>query len=917
MTIYGRVMTFYQDKQAAGVGLVLWGDLKVLIDSPEVNDGSDVWKNQNTWNVQSWKLYSYSGVHVLEIVGGLVIHMFVDKKYPLSVNLIERMLDHQLEICQETVGNELTTAVQLIAFLKKQIADSRRPKVHDCAGRTNVIPAGSTILFLLLESLKAKIIRASNSQWFQVLKRLENGVQSFYGFDLSGPCFDADVSCQLAGQETTLPHAFTTGILQDPAPGNWNMDTGASSHLNDSVNNLSDVFNSCIYPSVAVGDGHSIPVTNSGNIKFDPFGFSVKDFQTRRILLRCNSTGPLYPVTNPSSIPQTDIKSFQYDHGGKFDNHAFHKLFADNGIQFRFSCSRTSQQNGKSERMIRTINNIIRTLLFQAHLPPNYWAEALNMAVYLLNILPSRAIENEVPFTRLFGTKPDYSLLRVFGYLCYPHLDTEHKLGAQATPSIFLGHASNHRGYRCLDLNTNKIIISRHATFDETVFPFGSMTPNFTRQTQSTTLPATETTSHINIPLPTHATNNSPSNQQPNPVSVSQDPPSITINPNPVLTHPMVTRSRVGTNRPTQCLNLHVSSISPLPKSYNASFNDPNWQNAMTDEQNALINNNTWILVPRPMDANIIRCMWLFRHKFLADGTLSRYKARLVANGSTQIEGIDVDETFSLVVKPGTIRMVLSLALSRHWPVHQLDVKNAFLHEISLRSQAGSSGLVSAFRCLCSSASSESLLQRVIASLHNEFSMTDLGPLNYFLGISVTRDSLGMFLSQRKYATEILEQAHMANCNPSRTPVDTETKLGDDGDPVSDPTLYRSLAGSLQYLTFTRPDILYVVQQVCLHMHDPREPHFSALKRILRYVRESPEYRGVANAVAETCWLRNLLCELHTPLSPATLVYYDNVSVVYLSSNLVQHQRLPTALFEEFRSNLSVRCPPAQTAGEC
>ncbi|GJS17436.1 hypothetical protein Tco_0411908 [Tanacetum coccineum] len=106
-------------------------DTKCALNSPEVNDGSEVWKNQNTWNIQSWKLYSYSGVHVLEIVGGLVIHMFVDKKYPLSVNLIERMLDHQLEICQDTVGNELTTAVQLIAFLKTQIADSRRPKVHD------------------------------------------------------------------------------------------------------------------------------------------------------------------------------------------------------------------------------------------------------------------------------------------------------------------------------------------------------------------------------------------------------------------------------------------------------------------------------------------------------------------------------------------------------------------------------------------------------------------------------------------------------------------------------------------------------------------------------------------------------------------------------------------------------------------
>ena len=294
--------------------------------------------------------------------------------------------------------------------------------------------------------------------------------------------------------------------------------------------------------------------------------------------------------------------------------------------------------------------------------------------------------------------------------------------------------------------------------------------------------------------------------------------------------------------------------------------------------------------------------------------------------------------------------------------------------------------------------------------------MTDLGALNYFLGVSVTRDSFGMFLSQRKYAMEILERAHMVNCNSSRTPVDTESKLGDDGDPVSDPKLYRSLAVSLQYLTFTRPDICYAVQQVCLYMHDPREPHFNALKRILRYVRGTldyglqlfssstsslvaysdadwagfpttrrstsgycvflgnnllswsskrqptlsrssaeAEYRGVANAVAEACWLRNLLRELHTPISSATLVYCDNVSAVYLSSNPVQHQHtkhieidihfvrdlvvagqvkvlhvpsryqyadiftkgLPSALFQEFRSSLSVWCPPAQTAGEC
>ncbi|GKD75671.1 ribonuclease H-like domain-containing protein [Tanacetum coccineum] len=123
-----------------------------------------------------------------------------------------------------------------------------------------------------------------------------------------------------------------------------------------------------------------------------------------------------------------------------------------------------------------------------------------------------------------------------------------------------------------------------------------------------------------------------------------------------------------------------------------------------------------------------------------------------------------------------------------------------------------------------------------------KFSMTDLGPLNYFLGIFVTRNSSGMFLSQQKYATGILECAGMLTCNPCCTPVDTDSKIAVDGDPILDPTLYRSLAGALQYLTFTRPDMSYAVQQVCLFMHDPQEPHFSALKWILRYVRGSLDF---------------------------------------------------------------------------
>jgi hypothetical protein len=101
--------------------------------------------------------------------------------------------------------------------------------------------------------------------------------------------------------------------------------------------------------------------------------------------------------------------------------------------------------------------------------------------------------------------------------------------------------------------------------------------------------------------------------------------------------------------------------------------------------------------------------------------------------------------------------------------------------------------------------------------------MTDLRDLHHFFGISVTRSSDGLFLSQRQYAADLLQRAGMAECHSTATPVDTHAKLSaTDGAPVADATQYRSLAGALQYLTLTRPDLTYVVQQVCLFMHDPR-----------------------------------------------------------------------------------------------
>lgn len=110
-------------------------------------------------------------------------------------------------------------------------------------------------------------------------------------------------------------------------------------------------------------------------------------------------------------------------------------------------------------------------------------------------------------------------------------------------------------------------------------------------------------------------------------------------------------------------------------------------------------------------------------------------------------------------------------------------------------------------------ASSSALLHRITTSLSSEFEMSDQGRLYHFLGITVQRTNSGLTLHQHNYAADILYRANMTHCNPCLTPVDTKQKLAaDEGPPVSDPTLYRSLTGALQYLTFTRPDISFAVQ---------------------------------------------------------------------------------------------------------
>nr|GEX26982.1 ribonuclease H-like domain-containing protein [Tanacetum cinerariifolium] len=196
----------------------------------------------------------------------------------------------------------------------------------------------------------------------------------------------------------------------------------------------------------------------------------------------------------------------------------------------------------------------------------------------------------------------------------------------------------------------------------------------------------------------------------------------------PTRTHPMITHA-LGTVKCNPRFHAQSSHISPFPKSLVVALSDSNWRD-MYDESNVIIRNSTWILVSKSPSANVVRSMWLFWHKYHADGSLSRYKARLIANGCR----------------------------------HQYDS----LYGLKQAPVLGFNGL---------QALPTYLLQHIISSLHKEFDMTDMGALNYFLGILVTRESTCLFLSQKKYAMELLDRAHTASCNHTHTPVDMESKL--------------------------------------------------------------------------------------------------------------------------------------------
>eukprot|EP00253_Pinus_taeda_P018080 PITA_18080 len=338
----------------------------------------------------------------------------------------------------------------------------------------------------------------------------------------------------------------------------------------------------------------------------------------------------------------------------------------------------------------------------------------------------------------------------------------------------------------------------------------------------------------------------------------------------------------------------------------------------MDEEMNAIERNKTWDLFDLPKGKEVIGVKWVYKSKCNVEGKIERHKARLVVKGYKQQYGRDNEETVALVARMETVRAVLSIAAQNKWKVYQMDVKSAFLNGV--------------------------LMEEVYIEQ----------PLGYEKkGVEVDQNENGIFISQARYVNEVFGRFNMQECKATITPTVMGLKLSkEDSSKDFDPTLYKSIVGSLMYLTTTRPDIMFVVSLISRFMERPKEAYWQAAKRSLRYVKGTKrfgilynvsehsdlvgytdsvwdgsvddrkstsgcvfhmgsgaiswaskkqsivalstaeaEYVAATAAACQAVWMRMMFRSLGQEQAKSTVIFCDNISAISLSKNSVFHKR--------------------------
>ena len=566
------------------------------------------------------------------------------------------------------------------------------------------------------------------------------------------------------------------------------------------------------------------------------------------------------------------IKVLRSDRGGEYES-PFVDLCTQHGIIHETTAPYSPQSNGVAERKNRTLKEMMNAMLISSGLPQNMWGEAILSANYLLNKVPKKKAE-KTPYELWKGMKPSYKYLRVWGCLAKVAVPPPKKvrIGPKTIDCIFIGYAHNSAAYRFLvfesnipNIHQNTIMESRNASFFEDVFPYGSKEkPSSSKRVLKTI--------HEN----------------------SQDEDTDgEVEPR---------RSKRARTEKSFGPDFLTYMLEGEPQTYKEAVNSTEslmWKEAIKSEIDSILHNHTWELVDLPSGCKPLSSKWIFKRKRKVDGSIDKYKARLMIKGFRQTEGLDYFDMYSPVTRINSIRMVLAIAALKDLEVHQMDVKTAFLNgdlneEIYMEQPEGFSapgqemkvcrlvkslyGLKQAPKqwhekfdnimlshgfkinecdkcvyvkddehgyvivCLYVDdmlivGSDDKMITSTKNMLNSRFDMKDMGLADVILGIKIKRTSDGLVLSQSHYVDNILGKFDKDNSGIARTPVDVTLHFSKNkGESVAQ-VEYSRVIGSLMYLmSCTRPDIAYAVNKLSRYTSNPGAMHWQVIMRVLKYL---------------------------------------------------------------------------------
>ena len=528
---------------------------------------------------------------------------------------------------------------------------------------------------------------------------------------------------------------------------------------------------------------------------------------------------------------------------------------------------------------------LVRSMLKGKKLPLELWGEAVTTYTYVLNRSATKSLRGKTPYECWFGRKPSVNHLRIFDSLVHVKVMANvGKLEDRSQEMVFVGYEQGSKAYRCIDLATHKISISKDVIFEE------SKSSNFSVGNPGNSISYEDFNLDI-FQSADEVFEESTELAQSDPI---RDGNLIDEEP---LRYRSIQDVYEQTNLTYDNLNL---LITEEPCTYTEAVKEEVWRSAMAEEISAIERNKTWTLVKAPPGIKPIGVKWVFRMKKDQTGAVVKHKARLVAKGYSQNFGIDYEEIYAPVARFDSIRILIAIAAQLNWNLHHLDVKSAFLNGVIkedlyvmqpegfvkrgkesrvLKLTKALYGLKQAPRVWNSKLNKTmddlgfkrskldgalfykgSEKEKVLVGIYvddliitgprgelickfkeemkEKFEMTDLGLLSSYLGMEVRQSSDIIFLSQRAYTNHILKVFKMNDCNAIQTPMEVHLKLQKEAEgKLVNSTNFRSLIGSLRYLMNTMPDITYCVSYLSRFMDKPSSEHLAAAKRILRYLK--------------------------------------------------------------------------------